>query len=44
MLVMAHAAKTLTPVTLELGGKDPLVLLPRADVDAVLQVRRKKTK
>ena len=36
-LVMAEAAKTLTPVTLELGGKDPLILLPGADIDAVMQ-------
>lgn len=35
--VMARAAQTLTPVTLELGGKDPMVLLPRADVAAALQ-------
>jgi len=35
-LVMAQAAKTLTPVTLELGGKDPLVLLPGTDLNAVV--------
>jgi len=29
---------------LELGGKDPLVLLSRADVDVVLQVNRKENK
>ena len=34
-LVMAGAAKTLTPVVLELGGKDPFVLLPGAHVDAL---------
>lgn len=37
-LVMAGAAKTLTPVVLELGGKDPFVLLPGTNVDAVADV------
>ncbi len=31
--VMAAAADTLTPVLLELGGKDPMVVLADADVD-----------
>jgi acyl-CoA reductase-like NAD-dependent aldehyde dehydrogenase len=31
--VMAQAAETLTPVSLELGGNDPLVVLRDADVD-----------
>jgi acyl-CoA reductase-like NAD-dependent aldehyde dehydrogenase len=31
--VMAQAAQTLTPVTLELGGKDPMVVLRDADVE-----------
>ncbi len=31
--VMAKAAETLTPVTLELGGKDPMVVLRDADVE-----------
>lgn len=31
--VMAAAAETLTPVTLELGGKSPAVVLPDTDLD-----------
>jgi acyl-CoA reductase-like NAD-dependent aldehyde dehydrogenase/choline dehydrogenase-like flavoprotein len=31
--VMAQAAKTLTPVSLELGGKDPMVVLADADLE-----------
>jgi acyl-CoA reductase-like NAD-dependent aldehyde dehydrogenase len=31
--VMARAAKTLTPVALELGGKDPMIVLADADVE-----------
>jgi acyl-CoA reductase-like NAD-dependent aldehyde dehydrogenase len=31
--VMAKAAETLTPVSLELGGKDPLIVLKDADVE-----------
>jgi aldehyde dehydrogenase (NAD+) len=33
-IVMAAAAKHLTPVTLELGGKSPCVVLPDADLEA----------
>ena len=32
-VVMAAAAKHLTPVTLELGGKSPCVVMPDADLD-----------
>ncbi|MBK8294509.1 MAG: aldehyde dehydrogenase family protein [Solirubrobacterales bacterium] len=32
-LVMARAAETLTPVSLELGGKDPMVVLEGANMD-----------
>src|SRR4051812_25286794 len=31
--VMARAARTLTPVSLELGGKDPMIVLSDADVE-----------
>jgi acyl-CoA reductase-like NAD-dependent aldehyde dehydrogenase len=31
--VMARAARTLTPVSLELGGKDPMVVLADADLE-----------
>lgn len=35
--VMAKAAETLTPVTLELGGKDPAIILEDADLDAAAE-------
>ena len=31
--VMAQAAETLTPVSLELGGKDPMIVLSDADIE-----------
>jgi acyl-CoA reductase-like NAD-dependent aldehyde dehydrogenase len=36
--VMEGAAKTLTPVVLELGGKDPFVLLPGTKLESVVQI------
>lgn len=35
-LVMAAAARNLTPVTLELGGKSPVILAPSADVQIAM--------
>eukprot|EP00746_Dinoflagellata_sp_MGD_P167495 gnl/MRDRNA2_/MRDRNA2_98171_c0_seq1.p1 gnl/MRDRNA2_/MRDRNA2_98171_c0~~gnl/MRDRNA2_/MRDRNA2_98171_c0_seq1.p1 ORF type:complete len:659 (-),score=108.14 gnl/MRDRNA2_/MRDRNA2_98171_c0_seq1:483-2363(-) len=35
--VMEHASKTLTPVVLELGGKDPIVICEDVDLDSVVQ-------
>lgn len=34
--VMAAAAETLTPVVLELGGKDPIIICDDADIDHVI--------
>lgn len=39
-LVMNKASQTLTPITLELGGKSPVIVTPSADID--LTVRRLK--
>ena len=36
--VMEGASKTLTPVVLELGGKDPFVVLPGTDVESLVHV------
>lgn len=36
--VMADAAKNLTPVTLELGGKDPAIVLPGSKVGPIASV------
>ena len=38
--VMERAARRLTPVSLELGGKDPMFVLDDADVDLAGDVRR----
>jgi succinate-semialdehyde dehydrogenase/glutarate-semialdehyde dehydrogenase len=35
--VMSMAAQTLTPVTLELGGKDPMIVLPDADIERTVK-------
>jgi acyl-CoA reductase-like NAD-dependent aldehyde dehydrogenase len=36
-IVMEHAAKNLTPVTLELGGKSPVVIVEDADINVAAQ-------
>ena len=42
-LVMKNASKTLTPVILELGGKDVAVVFDDADYDQVVQVAMRGT-
>jgi acyl-CoA reductase-like NAD-dependent aldehyde dehydrogenase len=42
-LVMEEASKYLTPVVLELGGKDPMVICEDVDVDAVVPVAMRGT-
>ena len=37
-LVAEQAAKNLTPVTLELGGKSPVIIAPDADIDHVASI------
>ncbi|KAL2643603.1 hypothetical protein R1flu_011190 [Riccia fluitans] len=41
--VMETAAKTLTPVTLELGGKDPVVICEDADLSQVIHLAVRAT-
>jgi betaine-aldehyde dehydrogenase len=36
-MVMARAAETLTPVSLELGGKDPMLVLEGADIERAVK-------
>jgi acyl-CoA reductase-like NAD-dependent aldehyde dehydrogenase len=42
-LVMGGASKTLTPLVLELGGKDPFIVCDDADVDAAVTLAMRGT-
>ncbi|KAJ3477063.1 hypothetical protein NLI96_g10721 [Meripilus lineatus] len=37
-IIVADAAQHLTPVTLELGGKDPAIILPSTDLDKYMSI------
>lgn len=41
-LIQSEAAKTLKRVSLELGGKSPLIVFPDADIDKAVSVAHKK--